>query len=106
MGTVMSRFEAEAGKEALRKALAAFNRNDIRATVEALDPNIEWNEPAEFLGGGTYHGRAGVQASLTQWRANWAEGSSETERSSSPAIRLCSEHTSKPAHRERRHRRG
>jgi hypothetical protein len=31
--------------EALSKAYAAFNRNDIPATVEALDPQIEWTEP-------------------------------------------------------------
>jgi ketosteroid isomerase-like protein len=66
--------------EALRKAYAAFNRNDIAATVEALDPQIEWTEPAEFPGGGTYHGHEGVKAYLSQSRADWAEGSSEPER--------------------------
>jgi ketosteroid isomerase-like protein len=66
--------------EALREAYAAFNRNDIPATVKVLDPQIEWSEPAEFPGGGTYHGHAGVQAYLSQSRADWAEGSSEPER--------------------------
>jgi ketosteroid isomerase-like protein len=65
---------------ALRRAYAAFNRNDIAATVEALDPQIEWTEPSEFGGGGTYHGHDGVKAYLTQSRADWAEGSSEPER--------------------------
>ena len=37
------------------------------------------NQP-NFKGGGTYHGRAGVRAYLTQSRASWAEGSSEPER--------------------------
>ena len=67
--------------EALRQAYAAFNRNDIPATVAALDPQIEWTEPPEFPGGViTHHGHAGVQAYLSQSRANWAEGSSEPER--------------------------
>jgi uncharacterized protein len=66
--------------EALRRAYAAFNRNDIPATVEALDPQIEWVEPAEFPGGGTYHGHAGVMAYLTQSRAACAEVHSEPER--------------------------
>jgi ketosteroid isomerase-like protein len=66
--------------EALRKAYAAFNRNDIPATVESLDPQIEWTEPAEFPGGGTYRGHEGVKAYLSQSRADWAEGSSEPER--------------------------
>lgn len=78
MATVTSSLAAE--QEALRNAYAAFNRNDIPATCEALDPEIEWTEPPEFPGGGTYHGHAGVQAYLSQSRANWAEGSSEPER--------------------------
>jgi len=78
MDRVTSPLAAET--EALREAYAAFNRNDIPATVKAFDPQIEWTEPAEFPGGGTYHGHAGVQAYLSQSRARWAEGSSEPER--------------------------
>lgn len=66
--------------ESLRKAYAAFNRNDIAATVQSLDPQIEWTEPAEFPGGGTYHGQEGVKAYLSQSRAAWAEIESEPER--------------------------
>jgi ketosteroid isomerase-like protein len=66
--------------EALKEAYAAFNRNDIPATVEALDPQIEWTEPAEFPVGGTYHGHAAVEAYLSKSRKSWAEGSSEPER--------------------------
>ena len=66
--------------EALRRAYAAFNRGDIAATTEAMDPDIEWTEPAEFPGGGTYHGHQGVRAYLRQSRAGWAEGSSQPER--------------------------
>jgi hypothetical protein len=51
--------------EALKTACAACNRNDIAATVEAMDSQIEWTEPAEFPGGGTYHGHLGVQAYLS-----------------------------------------
>jgi ketosteroid isomerase-like protein len=65
---------------ALRGAYAAFNRGDIDAAVEALDAQIEWTEPSEFPGGGTYHGRDSVKHYLAQSRANWAEGSSEPER--------------------------
>ena len=66
--------------EALRRAYAAFSRDDIAATVEALDPQIVWTEPPEFPGGKTYHGHHGVMAYLSQSRAGWAEGSSEPER--------------------------
>lgn len=65
---------------ALRGAYAAFNRGDIQAAVESLDRQIEWTEPAEFPGGGTYHGRDEVKKYLTQSRAAWAEVHSEPER--------------------------
>ncbi|HUJ76470.1 MAG TPA: nuclear transport factor 2 family protein, partial [bacterium] len=66
--------------EALREAYAALNRNDIPATVKAFDPQIEWIEPVEIQGGGTYHGYTAVKAHLSQARATWAEGSCEPER--------------------------
>jgi len=48
--------------------------------VEPLDAQIEWTEPVEFPGGGTYHGRDEVKRYLTQSRVAWAEGRSEPER--------------------------
>jgi uncharacterized protein len=78
MDKVTSPLAAET--EALREAYAAFNRNDIPATVKAFDPQIAWTEPAEFPGGGTYYGHAGVQAYLSKSRGNWTEGSCEPER--------------------------
>jgi ketosteroid isomerase-like protein len=64
---------------ALRGAYAAFNRRDIEGALEPLDARIEWSEPAEFPGGGTYHGKDGVRRYLTQSREALAEGSSEPE---------------------------
>jgi ketosteroid isomerase-like protein len=63
----------------LREAYAAFNRGDMDVAVSGLDPQIEWSEPAQFPGGGAYHGREAVKGYLTQSRANWAEGASEPE---------------------------
>jgi ketosteroid isomerase-like protein len=64
----------------LRDAYAAFNRGDMDAAVEGLDPQIEWTEPVEFPGGRTYHGRDGAKQYLTQSRAAWADVHSEPER--------------------------
>jgi ketosteroid isomerase-like protein len=72
--------EMEQVVTSLRGAYAAFNRGDMAAAVEPLDAQMEWTEPAEFPGGGTYHGRDGVKQYLTQSRAAWAEVSSEPER--------------------------
>jgi ketosteroid isomerase-like protein len=73
---------------ALRGAYAAFNRGDIAAAVEPFDAQIEWSEPAEFPGGGTYHGREEVKRYLAQSRAAWAEASSEPERFITSANRI------------------
>ena len=62
----------------LRDAYAAFNRGNIDAAVQGFDARIEWIEPAEFPGGGVYHGRDGVKHYLTQSRA-LTKGSSEPE---------------------------
>ncbi len=72
--------ELEQAVAALREAYAAFNRSDMEAAVSSLDAQIEWTEPAEFPGGGTYHGREAVKNYLAQSRAPWAEGSSEPAR--------------------------
>ncbi|HZQ22793.1 MAG TPA: nuclear transport factor 2 family protein [Terriglobales bacterium] len=64
---------------ALQAAYAAFNRGDLDAAVEPLDAQIEWSEPPEFPGGGTYHGREEVKQYLAQSRAAWAEVISEPE---------------------------
>jgi ketosteroid isomerase-like protein len=65
--------------EALRETYAALNRNDIPATVKVFDPQIEWTEPAEYPGAGTYSGRAGVTAHLSQARETWAGVKREAE---------------------------
>ncbi len=64
----------------IRSAYAAFNRGDFDAAVAVLAPDVEWTEPAEFPGGGTYDGREAVKQYLMQSRAGWVEGSSEPER--------------------------
>jgi uncharacterized protein len=64
----------------LRAAYAAFNRGDIDGAVKSFDAVIEWTEPAEFPGGGTYHGIDGAKRYLTQSRAGAAEIISEPER--------------------------
>lgn len=75
----MSHDEQDRAIALLRSAYAAFNRNDIAGAVSRLDPQIEWTEPAEFPGGGAYHGPAQVAGYLSASRAGWAEGASEPE---------------------------
>src|SRR5882672_7038498 len=72
--------EQEQAIAGLRAAYSAFNRGDMLAAVELFDPQIEWTEPAEFPGGGTYRGQAGAKAYLTQSRESAAEVHSEPEK--------------------------
>lgn len=74
--------------EALRNAYNAFNRGDFVAAVKPLDADIEWTEPAEFPGGGTYRGREEVIGYLKQSRAGWAECSSDPEQFVSSGNRI------------------
>lgn len=66
--------------DALTEAHSAINRNDISTFVRIFDPQIEWIEPAEFVGGGVYRGIDAVQAHLTKARQSWAEGSCQPQR--------------------------
>lgn len=71
--------QMEQAVAALRAAYAAFNRGDIDAATLVMDPQIEWSEPAEFPGGGSYRGRDGAKRYLTQSRAGAAEIISQPE---------------------------
>jgi uncharacterized protein len=75
--SAMSKEEIERAVTLLRGAYAAFNRGDIDSAVSGFDPKIEWVEPPEFPGGGTYSGREGAKRYLTQSRAGCAQVISE-----------------------------
>jgi len=77
--TALTKNETEAAIAELRAAYAAFNRGDIDKAVQCLDPNVEWTEPAEFPGGGTYHGVEGAKHYLAQSRAGASELISDPE---------------------------
>ena len=69
--------------EAIRKAYAALNRNDIAGFVQVFDPQIERIErieTADFPQGRTYHGLAAVTAHVAEGRGTWAEGGCEPQR--------------------------
>ncbi len=65
---------------ALKEAYAALNRGDVPSFIKDFDEDIEWIEFAESPGGGTYKGRAAVEAHATEARGTWAEGSCDPER--------------------------
>jgi ketosteroid isomerase-like protein len=77
---VLNHQETENAIAELRAAYAAFNQGDIDSAVRFLDPQVEWIEPTEFPGGGTYRGVEGAKQYLAQSRAGAAQVISEPER--------------------------
>jgi len=78
MGTSTPSLAAQT--DALVEAYAALNRNDIPGFVKNFDPRVEWVEPVDFPGGGTYRGFDAVNAHIAKSRADWAEGTCEPRR--------------------------
>ena len=64
--------------EALGKAYAALNRNDVPGFVAMFDPQVERIE--DFGEIKTIHGLDAVRAHVLEGRRKWAEGSCEPER--------------------------
>ena len=66
--------------EALKKAYAALNRNDVEGFVRDFDPQVV---RVEFEGtpmAGEFHGIEAVRTHVEAGRSTWAEGACEPER--------------------------
>jgi ketosteroid isomerase-like protein len=58
--------------EVVRTLLSAFDGADYEATLEALDPDIEWQVPPGIsIGREVYRGRDEVQKGFADWLAAW-----------------------------------
>jgi ketosteroid isomerase-like protein len=77
---MLSQKQTDEAISELRVAYAAFNRGDIDAAVHLLSPDVEWIEPSEFSGGGTYHGIEGAKRYLSHSRASAEQVISQPER--------------------------
>jgi ketosteroid isomerase-like protein len=63
---------SEGNVELVRTLLSAFDRADYEATLEALDPEIEWQVPPGIaIGREVYRGRDEVQKGFAEWLAAW-----------------------------------
>jgi len=54
-------------------AYAAFSRGDNDAALSYYDRDVEFSQPADEPGGGTYHGIDGVVEAFRNWLAPWDE---------------------------------
>lgn len=57
--------------QVVRSFVEAFQRGDLDAVVDTLDPAVEVNEWPEGPEARTYHGHAGVREAIAVWSESW-----------------------------------
>jgi hypothetical protein len=57
--------------ETVRRMYDAYARADFEQTLSYLDPGIDFAQPAQEPGAGTYHGHQGVIQAMTKWTGAW-----------------------------------
>jgi ketosteroid isomerase-like protein len=67
----MTETTPEENVELARVGIEAYNRGEIDAVLEFIDPDIEVHTPADFLNTGTSHGRDGFIQWAEQWNEAW-----------------------------------
>jgi uncharacterized protein len=65
--------------ELVRAAYEAWNRGDVDAVLQYLDPDVELRDPPEAPDAQVWHGHEGYRRQLEQFMAAWAEASIEPE---------------------------
>jgi ketosteroid isomerase-like protein len=57
--------------EIVRRALEAWERSDLKAAADLLDPEVEWRMPPNIPEAGTYRGRDEVIRRLEEFLEAW-----------------------------------
>jgi ketosteroid isomerase-like protein len=70
---------SRANVEIVRRMYEAYARADFELSLSYLDPDIEFSQPAEEPGGGTYHGHQGVVQAFARWAGTWEDYRVEVE---------------------------
>ena len=65
--------------ETVRRMYDAYARGDFELSLSYLDPEIEFSQPTQEPGAGTYHGHEGVIQAFTQWTGAWDDYRVEVE---------------------------
>ena len=63
----------------VRQLYEAQARGDAETSLSFFDPRVEFSQPADEPGGGTYHGIDGVVEAFGNWVAPWDEYRVEVE---------------------------
>jgi hypothetical protein len=62
---------SEENVEIVRRALEAWERGDLNAAADLLDPEVEWRMPPNIPEAGTYRGRDEVMRRLEEFLEAW-----------------------------------
>jgi hypothetical protein len=62
---------SEENVEIVRRALKAWERGDLNAAADFLDPEVEWRMPPNIPEAGTYRGRDEVVRRLEEFLEAW-----------------------------------
>jgi ketosteroid isomerase-like protein len=65
--------------EVVRRMYDAYARGDYELTLSYHDPEIEFSQPAQEPGAGTYHGHQGIIRAMTKWVGAWDDYRVEVE---------------------------
>jgi len=65
--------------EVVARMYDAYAREDFETALSCLDPKIEFSQPADEPGGGTYYGHRGVIEAFASWTAPWEDYRVEVE---------------------------
>jgi len=65
--------------EIIKRAYDAFARGDYATSLSYYDPQVEFSQPADEPGGGTYYGVDGVTRAFRNWLTAWEDYRVEVE---------------------------
>src|SRR5438874_13492056 len=65
--------------EIVARMYEAYGRGDFESSLACLDPEIEFSQPADEPGAGTFHGHEGVAQAFAAWTGAWDDYRVEVE---------------------------
>jgi ketosteroid isomerase-like protein len=67
---ILARTMSQENVEIVRRTIEAFNGDGVQATLQYLDPEVEWLAPPEWLEERLYKGHEGIRRLASQWSEN------------------------------------
>jgi ketosteroid isomerase-like protein len=59
--------------DTVRRVYDAYAAGDYELALSYFDPEVEFSQPADEPGAGTYHGHDGIVEAMTKWVGAWSD---------------------------------